>query len=237
MPLTFARPALAQAARLAAARVSATRDRAARLSPARLSIARLPAPLLLAAALLLAAVPMAPARAAEPANPIGGVRFDPQVQLGGQPLLLNGTGLRAILFFKGYAAALYLAQRASTADAVVAMAGAKRLQMRLLLDVQAAEFIKAFRVGMERNLPPDEQASLADRAARFEGLLKPLGEFKKGDAVNLDFVPGQGLLFWLNGRQVGTAIPGEDFYGGLLRVFVGEKVSDDKLRAGLLGKS
>ena len=194
--------------------------------------ARLPAAVLLTAVLL-----MASAHAAEPTNPIGGVRFDPQVQLGGQPLLLNGTGLRAILFFKGYAAALYLAQRASTADAVVAQAGAKRLQMRLLLDVQAAEFIKAFRVGLERNMPPDQQAALAERAARFEALLKPLGELKKGDAVNLDFVPGQGLLFWHNGRQVGSAIPGDDFYGGLLRVFIGEKVSDDKLRAGLLGKS
>ena len=178
----------------------------------------------------------APAFAAGPLNPIGGVRFEPQLQLAGQALLLNGTGLRAVLWLKGYAAGLYLGQRAANADAVVAQAGAKRLQLRLLMDVPADEFIKAFHQGVERNNPPEVQASLAERAARFDALLRPLGEIHKGDAVNLDFVPGQGLLFWHNGRQLGPAIPGEDFYGALLRVFVGEHVSDERLRAGLLGK-
>ena len=177
-----------------------------------------------------------PAFAAGPLNPIGGVRFEPQLQLAGQSLLLNGTGLRAVLWLKGYAAGLYLGQRAANADAVVAQAGAKRLQLRLLMDVPADEFIKAFHQGVERNNPPEVQASLAERAARFDALLRPLGEIHKGDAVNLDFVPGQGLLFWYNGRQLGSAIPGEDFYGALLRVFVGEHVSDERLRAGLLGK-
>ena len=177
-----------------------------------------------------------PAFAAGPLNPIGGVRFEPQLQLAGQVLLLNGTGLRAVLWLKGYAAGLYLGQRAANAEAVVAQAGAKRLQLRLLLDVPADEFIKAFHQGIERNNTPEMQASLAERAARFDALLHPLGEIHKGDTVNLDFVPGQGLLFWHNGRQVGAAIPGEDFYGALLRVFVGEHVSDERLRAGLLGK-
>ena len=178
----------------------------------------------------------APAWAAEPVNPIGGVRFEPRVQLAGQALLLNGTGLRARFIFKGYAAGLYLGQRASTAEAVVAQPGAKRLQMRLLLDVPADEFIKAFHQGIARNNPPEVQARLADRVAQFDALLHPLGEIHKGDAVNLDFVPGQGLQFWHNGRQIGAAIPGEDFYGALLKVFVGEHVSDERLRAGLLGQ-
>ena len=177
-----------------------------------------------------------PAFAAGPLNPIGGVRFEPQLQLAGQALLLNGTGLRAVLWLKGYAAGLYLGQRAANAEAVVAQPGAKRLQLRLLMDVPADEFIKAFHQGIERNNTPEMQASLAERAARFDALLHPLGEIHKGDTVNLDFVPGQGLLFWHNGRQVGAAIPGEDFYGALLRVFVGEHVSDERLRAGLLGK-
>ncbi len=188
--------------------------------------------------LLLATALITPplAHAADPTNPIGGVRFDPQAQLAGQALQLNGTGLRAVLFLKGYAAALYLGQRASTADAVAAVPGPKRLQIRLLLEVPAAEFVKAFHQGLERNNPADVQAQLAERAARFDALLQPVGKFKKGDAVNLDFVPGQGLQCWHNGKLLGAAIPGEDFYSALLRVFVGEHVSDEKLRAGLLGK-
>ena len=195
--------------------------------------------LLRAVLLLTPLLALPPAQAADPArptNPIGGVRFEPQAQLAGQPLLLNGTGLRAVLFLKGYAAALYLAQPAGDADAVVALPGAKRLQLRLLLDVPAADFVKAFHQGIERNNPPELQARLAQRAARFDALLKPLGTLKKGDQVNLDFVPGTGLTFWHNARQLGEPIPGDDFYGALLRVFVGEHVSDERLRAGLLGR-
>ncbi|MBI3369050.1 MAG: chalcone isomerase family protein [Burkholderiales bacterium] len=62
-----------------------------------------------------------------------------------------------------------------------------------------------------------------------------LGEVKKGDLINLDFVPGQGLLFSRNGKLLGAAIPGEDLYGALLRCFIGEHPVDDKLKAGLLG--
>lgn len=177
-----------------------------------------------------------PARAAEPVNPIGGVRFDAQAQVAGQALQLNGTGLRALRIFKAYAAALYLPQRATTADAVVAQAGAKRLQIRMLWGVPAAEFVKAFDLGVKRNHPLEVQARLAERVARFDALLAPLGKIASGDTVNLDFQPGQGLVFSLNGRTVGAPIPGDDFYDALLRVFIGEQVSDDKLRAGLLGQ-
>ena len=175
------------------------------------------------------------AQAAEPATRIAGVSFEPRITLAGQALQLNGSGLRAVAFLKGYAAALYLPQRAADADSVVAQRGAKRLQMKLLMDVPAAEFSKALHVGIARNLPAGQQGPLAERVGRFDALLQPLGQVRKGDLVNLDFVPGEGLQFWLNGRLLGPAIAGEDFYAAVLRVFIGEHVSDDRLRAGLLG--
>ena len=175
-------------------------------------------------------------QAAAPENPIAGVQFEPQVQLAGQALRLNGTGLRAVAWFKGYAAALYLARPAASAEAALSQPGAKRLQMRLLTDVPAAEFVKAFHKGVERNTPAAGQAALADRMARFDGLLQPLGTVHKGDLVNLDLVPGQGMVFWHNGRQLGAAIPGDDFYAALLRVFLGDRPVDEALKAGLLGQ-
>ncbi len=200
------------------------RRRASRLAPA-----------LLAAALAL--LPAARAEAADPVNPIAGVRFEPRVQLAGQSLLLNGTGLRAVAFFKGYAAALYLPLRSDRVDQVVAPGGAKRLQIRMLVDVPVAEFVKAFHKGVDRNTPETQHAGLKARMARFDGMLEPLVEMKKGDTVNLDLMPGQGMQFWLNGRAVGTPIEGEDFYAALLLIFIGDKPVDDALKAGLLGRS
>ena len=186
--------------------------------------------------LLVAALAAAGPQAAALENPIAGVPFEPQVQLAGQTLQLNGTGLRAVAWFKGYAAALYLAQSAGSAEAALAQAGAKRLQLRLLTDVPVAEFIKAFHKGVERNTPAASHSALSERMARFDGLLQPLATVHKGDLVNLDWLPGQGMVFWHNGRQLGAAIPGDDFYAALLRVFLGEHPVDAALKAGLLGQ-
>lgn len=191
-------------------------------------------PLALAALCLGLALP---ALAGAPQNPIAGVRFEPQVQLGGQSLVLNGTGLRAVAWFKGYAAALYLPQRSEQVAQVVASPGAKRLQMRLLVDVPVEEFVKAFHKGVERNAPADQQAGLLARMARFDALLRPLGTVKKGDTVNLDLLPGRGMQFWHNGRLLGPAIEGDDFYAALLLIFLGDKPVDDALKAGLLGRA
>ncbi len=196
-------------------------------------------PLLAAAFLLSLAglVASPPSLAAAPQNPIAGVRFEPQVQLAGQSLQLNGTGLRAVAWFKGYAAGLYLTQRSEQVAQIVASTGAKRLQLRLLLDVPVEEFVKAFHKGVERNTPADQQASLQARMARFDALLRPLGKVRKGDTVNLDLLPGQGMQFWHNGRLLGPAIEGDDFYAALLLIFIGDKPVDDALKAGLLGRA
>ena len=194
-------------------------------------------PALRALSLALVLSAAAAVSAAQSPREVAGVRFDGHVQLAGQDLPLNGVGVRSVAWLKGYAAALYLGQPSSNAEQVVAQSGAKRLQIRMLLDVPVAEFIKAFHKGVERNTPLAQQASLSERMARFDALVQPLGQVRKGDTVTLDFMPGQGLLFSHNSRVLGAAIPGEDLYGALLRCFIGEHPVDDKLKAGLLGSA
>lgn len=164
----------------------------------------------------------------------GGVDFERSLTLGGQPLVLNGAGVRAVAIFKGYAAGLYLPQRVRSADAATVQPGPKRLRMRLLRDVPAEEFVKAFHLGLERN-SPGQGPALAERAQAFDKILQSIGTVRKSDEVLMDFLPGQGLLFSHNGRLLGAPISGDDFYSALLRVFLGEHVADERLRAGLLG--
>jgi Chalcone isomerase-like len=184
------------------------------------------------------ALPFWTAAVAAPEPPVvfEGFRFERRTQVAGVPLLLNGTGLRAVAWFKGFAAALYLQSRAGAAQQAVAMAGPKRLQLRLFHDVPAGEFAKAFRKGMERNSEPDERARLAERMARFEAQINALGTVRKNDTVDLDLDPGRGTLFGVNGTLRGEAVPGDDFYATLLRSFVGDKPYDNRLKAGLLGR-
>ena len=189
---------------------------------------------LLAAALAVAGVIGRGAQAAAPIK-VEGVTFAGQATVAGQALELNGVGLRAVAWFKGYAAGLYLSSRARTAQQVLAATGPKRLQLRMLVDVDTEEFIKAFDKGIARNSPPAELPLLAERMARFDALLRAIGKVRKRDVVDLDWLPGRGLQFALNGLLQGAVIPGEDLYAALLRIFVGERPADPELKIGLLG--
>ena len=188
--------------------------------------------ILLAAA--LACLAGAPARAAAPVK-IEGVTFPGSANVAGQALELNGVGLRAVAWVKGYAAGLYLASRARTAQQVYAATGAKRLQLRMLQEVEMVEFIKAFDKGVARNTPTAEVPALAERMAQFDNLLRAIGKVKKRDTIDLDWLPGRGLQLTLNGQVRGAPIPGEDLYAALLRIFVGDKPADPELKIGLLG--
>jgi hypothetical protein len=195
---------------------------------------RLQSPLrrrLLIAALAAAALP---ARAAGPIT-TEGITFPGDVTLAGTPLQLNGVGWRAVAWVRGYAAALYLPRKAASEAAVLQQAGAKRLRMHMTQDVPAEEFIKAFVKGVQRNTPTAEQAKLDERVAQFNALVRGLGTLKKQDVIDLDFLPGRGLVVSRNGAPRGTPVGGADFYAAVLRCFIGQRPADPEMKAGLLG--
>jgi Chalcone isomerase-like len=165
---------------------------------------------------------------------VDGHRFDDRIRVADTDLVLNGIGFRAVLMFKAYAAALYLTEKANKPEAVLAVKGAKRIQIKMLLDVDAKEFTKAVNVGIPRNSTEAEGAALKDRMEQFDRSIDAVGKIKKGDVVTLDFVPNKGLVFSLNGVVRGQTIPGADFYAGVLRIFIGDKPVDQKLKTGLL---
>lgn len=182
---------------------------------------------------LMLAITFSPVRAAE----IEGQHFDDQIRLADTELLLNGTGLRAVAWLKGYAAGLYLPEKTTSAEAVLAQKGPKRLRMKMMVEVEAKEFVKAFDKGMRRNLSEAERAPLRERMERFDRSVGALGVLKKGDVVDLDYLPGRGLVLSVNGKLRGEPYEGETFYSGVLKIFIGGDPVDRKLKAGLLGQA
>lgn len=174
--------------------------------------------------------------------------FDDTLQLAGSPLVLNGVGEKAGKLFRAYSAGLYLGHKASTTDAVTAMSGPKRLQLRILLvvsksvpigpsSVDAEELVKPVIIGVERNCTEAERAALGERFNQFTQNLRLVGKVKKHDVVNIDFLPATGTTVTVNGKQWGTAVPGADLYIAFLKAFVGERPFDQKMKAGLLGQA
>ena len=165
---------------------------------------------------------------------VAGVKMDDTAQIAGQPTTLNGAGLRTRLMLKVYAMGLYLPKKETSADAAIAGVGAKRAHIVTLRDLTAEQFADALVKGFTANHDAAALAKLQARLDEFKTTLLSIGEAKKGTEINIDFVPGSGTRLSVGGAQKGKDIAGEDFYAGLLRIWLGNKPVDDELKASLL---
>jgi ribulose 1,5-bisphosphate synthetase/thiazole synthase len=187
----------------------------------------------LALGLLLSALWATPSWAA---RDVAGVRFDDQLALGEQTLVLNGAGLRVKMIVKVYAVGLYVGRRDATASGLLDQAGAKSVRIVLLRDVAAEQLNEALVHGVVANVTPAEAAGLHARLEELEAAIMRGGDVHKGNVVQIDYRPESGTRL-STGDKVLTAhdIPGEDFYRGLLKIWLGDKPSDTSLRRDLLG--
>jgi len=164
-----------------------------------------------------------------------GQKFDPTVQVGGQTLTLNGVGLRKRAIFKVYVVGLYVPQKSADAAVLIDEKGPRRASLRMLRDVDADSFVNAFSDGLKNNLSDAQMTALRPQIDAFVSTLKGIGEAKKGDVINFDYTPDGGTRITVNGQPRGNAIPGQEFYAAVIRIWLGDKPVDDGLKKGLLG--
>ena len=184
--------------------------------------------------LLLAAIAAFALNLAQAAE-LEGFKFDDKVKLGNADLVLNGTGVRS-KFGKRYAMALYLPAKATEAKAALAAKGPKRVDIRLIKDVSGDTFANAVSGGINDNSSDAEKAALRDRVKHLVDTVNALGEIKAGTGIVFDWIPERGAVLTIGGQQKGKDIPGEDFYTGLLKVWLGEDPVQNNLKDALLGK-
>lgn len=187
-----------------------------------------------------AAIAAAPALAAEAlrsAAPvtIGSIEYAPELMLAGKKLLLNGAGLRKIVFFKVYGAGLYLGTKTTDPAVAMADAGPRRVRLGLLRDVSGADFIEALEDGLNANLTPEKKAAIANELEALKALMKAIGDVKENDLVDFDYMPSLGTVVNRNGEPVGDPIPGKPLYDAVLAIWLGEKPIDERLKKGMLG--
>lgn len=171
-----------------------------------------------------------PAFAAE----VEGVKLADKVQLDGTNLVLNGAGVRTRVFFRVYVGALYLQQKTTGADAVLADAGAKRVAMHVMRDLTAEQLFSALKDGLAANHSPEQLAKMEPQVKQLEGIFNAVKAAKSGDVILLDYLPGAGTRVTVNQDSKGT-IAGEDFYRALLRIWLGENPVDASLKKAMLG--
>lgn len=181
-----------------------------------------------------AGIPVATVAAAE----VEGIRLDDRVYIaqGVPELVLNGAGVRRkLLVAKVYVSALYLAQKKNVSDEVLADPGPKRLAMHVLQEeITAEQFVAALNDGLAANNQPPELAPLEKRIRDLAAMMRQVGRINQGGVVLLDYLPGIGTRVTINGVTRLT-IAGEDFNRALLRIWLGDRPVDGRLKQALLG--
>jgi hypothetical protein len=162
------------------------------------------------------------------------VQVADKAQVESHELGLNGAGLRKRFFFNVYVIGLYLPEKKSDAAAVLSMPGPKRVSLQMLRDVGADTFVEALTEGLKANLSEADYQALEPRVKALTDIMAQVKEAKKGMTIALDWT-GSATRVSIDGRPAGAAIPGEDFYRALLRIWVGEHPVQDDIKKNLLG--
>ncbi len=171
---------------------------------------------------------------------VADVKFDDTAKVGAGDTVVNGAGMRKVLFIKGYAMALYLPQKTTAAADALAMKGAKRVRIVLLRDTSGETFADALPSGIRKNHSEQEIGPLNARIEALKATMLAINTTPKGAVIHFDWLPevGGGVTrLTINGEKKGEDIAGEDFYRAVLKIWLGEHPVQTDLKEGLLGKA
>ena len=104
----------------------------------------------------------------------------------------------------------------------------------LLRDVTGKQVLDGINEAILPNNSLDEMKAIEARLFLFEKMFVPVAEIKKGEIVNLDYVPGLGTRVTINGINKGF-IEGFDFNRSLLKIWVGHRPVQAALKKSILG--
>lgn len=168
---------------------------------------------------------------------VSGVKLEDRVVLGGSNLQLNGAGVRYKAVFKVYTAGLYLSEKASTTEAVLAAPGPKRMTITMLRDIDSAELGKLFSRGMEDNMDRRAFSRLIPGVLRMSQVFSDHKRLQTGETFVIDWIPGTGTVLTIKGKVEGEPFVEPEFFNALMRIWLGTKPADWQLKDALLGKT
>ena len=189
---------------------------------------------LLCASLL--AAPLATLSAA-PANPVkvGDATYETTVTMADQPLTLMGAGMRTKVFFKVYAAGLYLTAPAKSLEAIRALPAPLRVKLVMERNVDAKTFVDALVEGLAANSSDATREKIKAEIDKLIACMNTIGDVKTGDVINFDYTEADKTTVSVNGKVMGKGLGGRELYQAVLGIWLGPKVIDAGLKRDLLG--
>jgi len=161
--------------------------------------------------------------------------FEKTTQVAGSTLVLNGAGTRYRAVFKVYDMAMYLPAATKTPEAVLALPGPKKLSFVAQRKVSGTDLGLAFLRGMKENSSPELMRKHTTSTTRLIEVFSGKSHVDEGHTFAMEFTPGQGTLFFIQGEAQGEHVADEEFFQMVLRIWLGDNPVDRRLKESLLG--
>jgi len=165
---------------------------------------------------------------------VGGIDIPTQIKVGNQTLYLNGAGVREKWWIDLYVGALYVAEKKKDADALVNQDAVTVMRLHIVSslvtrDRMMSSIEEGFHTALGGKVGPYQE-----RIERLKGFFTK--ELRKGDVVELRYIPERGTEVYLNETRLGT-ISGLDFKKALFSIWLGPSPVDKTLKEALLGNA
>ena len=137
--------------------------------------------------------------------------------------------------FKVYDLALYTPKKVATPDDLLALPGPKRLSFVALREIPGTDLGVAFIKGLQANASKEQMQKHAGSSTRLIDIFSGQPKLMPGDTFAMDFVPGSGTTFYIAGKPQGAPVGDAEFFGMVLKIWVGSTPVDSQLKEALLG--
>lgn len=167
------------------------------------------------------------------AKEVNDVNVADSIQVADQSLILNGTGIRSKFFLNIYIGALYLNEKSSDADALIA--ADKPMTIRLHITSSLIDGEKMSEATLD-GFVKSTGGNLGPIQKEVESLI---GAFRDAvhdnDVFDLQYVPGKGVSVIRNGEEK-VVVPGLEFKQALFGIWLSDDPVQDDLKEGMLGE-
>ena len=150
-------------------------------------------------------------------------------------LVLTGVGIRKKFFFRIYAGAHYVDENEEAPENplqwIIKGKFPKMFIMHFILSVPKKAMVKELRSNLEKNMTPGE---LEIHSADVERLLDLFsGDSRKGDVVEVSYIPAKGMLIKTGGDLVGS-IDNDRLMEAVWSIWFGDTPVSKRLRDDLI---
>jgi len=148
-------------------------------------------------------------------------------------LMLNGAGLREMLWLDLYACGLYLGEKNINPSKIVSINRSMVIRLDILSNaISKKKLIKAFKQGFGKSNSGQTVKKYKSELNQFISFLDV--DVNIGDKYDIIYTPGVGTSLYVNYKKKGT-IQGLDFKSAIFNMWLSETPADKSLRKELLG--